>query len=77
MPRIRHVGYDKALIYTEPELIHMFRAEGLSEEQAIARAKQLHTELNTLAENEAYSWKNIRQNEITSGLEPDVMEDVV
>ena len=71
MSRQRSSRYDTIKVPTEPSLYRMYIGEGLSEDEAHKKAKDIHRFLDSAGRTEARFWQRVREHEMTDGLEPD------
>lgn len=73
MPRKHRTRYDTLEVPSGPEIKEMYLKEGMSEVDAIKRAKEIHDFLNYAVMAEARFWRGVREYERTDGLEPDTV----
>lgn len=62
-----HIGPE---VPPEDNIINMYISEGVSPIEASKRARVLHREMNRLSKREERLWRKVRENEVTSGLNP-------
>ena len=74
MSRQHRTRYDILEVPSELVLYDMYIAEGFEEEEARKKAKEIHNFLNHAVMAEARFWKRVRENEETSGLNPETDE---
>jgi hypothetical protein len=69
MPRQHRTRYDTFDVPSEPELLEMYRKEGLTDVEAIKKAKEIHDFFNYAVKKEAQFWRKVRDNEYAVGLD--------
>ncbi len=69
MPRKRYNRYDSLEVPSGPELYAMYLNEGMSKDEAIKKAKEIHDFLDVSGRAEARLWKSVRDHEFTVGLD--------
>ena len=75
MPIKNKIGYDTIDTYTEEELVRVYKKEGLGLPEAKIKAREVFLAINKMASSERRLWASVRENEITVGADPGLMED--
>ena len=73
MPVKHRVGYDIQVLMSESELYDLYMEDGnMSSKQAKVKAREVYLALKQMEEAERRSWRGVRENEFTAGLEPEI-----
>jgi hypothetical protein len=70
-PYLVNLGYDILKSYTATQIIRMYIAEGMPEEEAKEKGKELARELHRMDVAEWRSWSDRWDHEIAAGLNPE------
>lgn len=75
MPLKRRIGYDIHLLYSKEEIERMYIHDGMEPTQARVKALEIWRALNNMRFADRQLWKRVRENEMTDGLEPELLEE--
>lgn len=75
MPLKRRIGYDIHLLYSKEEIEKMYVQDGMEPTQAHGKALEVWRALNNMRFADRQLWKRVRENELTDGLEPELLEE--
>jgi len=77
MPLKRRIGYDIHLLYSKEEIERMYIYDGMELPQARIKALEVWRALNNMRFADRQLWKRVRENEMTDGLEPELIEEYI